>query len=97
MRILVLNGPNLNMLGTREPHIYGATTLADIEQALTARAARANASVYCLQSNHEGVLIDTIQQEHAASHGIITPAFSISWANRVRRGIDNAPFRSRVR
>ncbi len=71
MRILVLNGPNLNMLGTREPHIYGATTLADIEQALTSRAARANASVYCVQSNHEGVLIDTIQQEHAASHGII--------------------------
>ncbi len=71
MRILVLNGPNLNMLGTREPHIYGATTLADIEQALQTRAQQLHASVVCLQSNHEGVLIDTIQREYTAINGII--------------------------
>lgn len=71
MRILVLNGPNLNMLGTREPHIYGATTLADIEQALQTRAQQAHASVVCVQSNHEGVLIDTIQREYTSIDGII--------------------------
>lgn len=71
MRILVLNGPNLNMLGTREPHIYGATTLADIEHALTQRAHQADAQIICVQSNHEGVLIDTIQQEYTHIDGII--------------------------
>ena len=73
MRILVLNGPNLNMLGTREPDIYGATTLSDIEQALVTRAAKANASVFCVQSNHEGTLIDTIQQELFVGIKIISP------------------------
>lgn len=71
MRILLLNGPNLNMLGTREPHIYGATTLQDIEQALTQRASHAQAEIVCVQSNHEGALIDAIQREHAHSDGII--------------------------
>lgn len=71
MRILVLNGPNLNMLGTREPHIYGATTLADIEHALTQRAHQADAQIICVQSNHEGVLIDTIQREYTHIDGII--------------------------
>jgi 3-dehydroquinate dehydratase-2 len=59
------------MLGTREPHIYGATTLGDIEQALVQRAQHANAHMVCVQSNHEGVLIDTIQREQAELHGII--------------------------
>ena len=71
MRILVINGPNLNTLGTREPHIYGATTLADIEQALTTRAAAHSIAIDCVQSNHEGVIIDTIQQMHPVIHGII--------------------------
>ena len=77
MRILVLNGPNLNMLGTREPHIYGATTLADIEQALQTRAQQLQASVVCVQSNHEGVLIDTIQREYTAIAGIIITVVNI--------------------
>jgi len=61
--ILLLNGPNLNLLGTREPHIYGTTTLPEIEQAATAQVLAAGAQLACLQSNHEGMLIDRI---HAA-------------------------------
>jgi 3-dehydroquinate dehydratase-2 len=62
-KLLLLNGPNLNLLGTREPAVYGATTLADIESAATAQAAAAGATLACFQSNHEGALIDRI---HAA-------------------------------
>ena len=62
-KLLLLNGPNLNLLGTREPEVYGKTTLADIEQAAAAQAAGAGASLTCFQSNHEGALIDRI---HAA-------------------------------
>jgi len=61
--LLLLNGPNLNLLGTREPEVYGATTLAEVEQAAHAQAAAAGASLACFQSNHEGALIDRI---HAA-------------------------------
>jgi 3-dehydroquinate dehydratase-2 len=60
MQILLLNGPNLNLLGTREPHIYGAATLAQIEAELTQIAANAGAKLQTLQSNHEGALIDRI-------------------------------------
>ncbi|MDP3668244.1 MAG: type II 3-dehydroquinate dehydratase [Telluria sp.] len=62
-KLLLLNGPNLNLLGTREPEVYGKATLADIEQAATAQAAAAGATLSCFQSNHEGALIDRI---HAA-------------------------------
>jgi 3-dehydroquinate dehydratase-2 len=62
-KLLLLNGPNLNLLGTREPAVYGASTLADIEQAAIAQATAAGASLACFQSNHEGALIDRI---HAA-------------------------------
>jgi len=61
--ILLLNGPNLNLLGTREPHVYGKTTLAEVEQAAAAHVSATGAEFSCLQSNHEGVLIDRI---HAA-------------------------------
>lgn len=63
MNVLVLNGPNLNLLGTREPHVYGATTLAELEATLRADGAAAGLAVECFQSNHEGALIDRI---HAA-------------------------------
>ncbi len=67
-KLLLLNGPNLNLLGTREPAVYGSTTLGDIEHAAIAQAGAAGASLDCFQSNHEGALIDRI---HAArSEGI---------------------------
>jgi 3-dehydroquinate dehydratase II len=62
-RILVVNGPNLNLLGTREPGIYGSQTLADIERMLTDFAASRNARVTFFQSNHEGALVERL---HAA-------------------------------
>ncbi|WP_119154582.1 type II 3-dehydroquinate dehydratase [Caldimonas tepidiphila] len=63
MKILVLNGPNLNLLGTREPAVYGATTLADVENLLRQDALALGVALDCFQSNHEGALIDRI---HAA-------------------------------
>jgi 3-dehydroquinate dehydratase II len=62
-QILLLNGPNLNLLGTREPQVYGATTLADIERELQALAQTAGVGFAALQTNHEGVMLDRI---HAA-------------------------------
>ena len=60
--ILLLNGPNLNLLGTREPGVYGATTLADVEARCRAAAERLGFTLEALQSNHEGELIDAIHQ-----------------------------------
>lgn len=78
MKILVLSGPNLNLLGTREPHIYGTTTLADIERDLEAAAAELGVTVECVQSNHEGLLIDRIQAAHGDADGIIINAGAYS-------------------
>lgn len=61
-QLLLINGPNLNLLGSREPDVYGRQTLADIETALVAEAARLGHELSCFQSNHEGALVDRVQQ-----------------------------------
>lgn len=71
MRILVLNGPNLNMLGTREPEIYGRDTLSDIDGLCRQTAERLGASADCFQSNAEGALIDRIQQARGVYDAIV--------------------------
>lgn len=75
-QILVLNGPNLNLLGTREPDIYGSTTLADIEARCHKLAQSLGDSVEFFQHNHEGVLVDLIQEagKHKVDFIIINPA-----------------------
>lgn len=70
-RILVLHGPNLNMLGQREPEIYGRQTLAEIDQALAERAESLGVGLESFQSNHEGELIDRIQAAASEADGLI--------------------------
>ncbi|MDM7326499.1 MAG: type II 3-dehydroquinate dehydratase [Thermosynechococcus sp. Uc] len=73
--ILVLHGPNLNLLGQREPEIYGVVTLASINQSLQVLAGELGITIECLQSNHEGVLVDAIQGAVGRAQGIlINPA-----------------------
>ena len=76
MLIWVIHGPNLNMLGTREPGIYGATTLADIDRDLADLGRESGAQVESFQSNHEGAIVDRIQQARSCGVGyiVINPA-----------------------
>lgn len=69
--ILVLHGPNLNLLGLREPEVYGRTTLADINQHLEEMAASRGATLRVLQSNHEGALIDALHEARTWANGIL--------------------------
>jgi 3-dehydroquinate dehydratase-2 len=71
MKILVLHGPNLNMLGSRKPEIYGIKTLAEIDSLLQKRAGELSVEVQSYQSNHEGSLIDFIQEKAKGAAGII--------------------------
>lgn len=75
-KVLVLHGPNLNLLGAREPEIYGRQTLADINRRLIAQGKAAGATVICFQSNHEGEIIDRVQQsrKEQVTFIIINPA-----------------------
>jgi 3-dehydroquinate dehydratase-2 len=70
-RALVLHGPNLNLTGRREPHLYGTTTLAEINAALQARATHRGWTLAIRQSNHEGVLVDFLHEHYGACEGII--------------------------
>jgi 3-dehydroquinate dehydratase-2 len=75
MKILVLHGPNLNLFGRREPHIYGTTTLAQINERLNALATELQVELAILQSNHEGVLIDFLHDNIDAAQGaLVNPA-----------------------
>jgi 3-dehydroquinate dehydratase-2 len=71
MKLLLLNGPNLNLLGTREPEVYGRATLADIEATLQREAAERGATLATFQSNHEGALIDRIHAARPEGIGFI--------------------------
>ena len=74
MHLLLLNGPNLNLLGQREPGIYGSGTLASIEDALRQEATAAGAELDCFQSNFEGALVERIHQAMGRSQGILINA-----------------------
>jgi 3-dehydroquinate dehydratase-2 len=71
MKILVLHGPNLNLLGTREPEIYGSMTLGDINTQLIELGQQFGAELKCCQSNHEGALIDALQDAQMWADGVI--------------------------
>lgn len=72
--ILILNGPNLNLLGTRQPEVYGTTTLADIESLCKKHAQDIDCAVHFVQSNHEGALVDAIHAARGVHDGIILNA-----------------------
>jgi 3-dehydroquinate dehydratase II len=74
LRVLILHGPNLNLLGLREPGIYGVSTLAEIDTQLVELGKNLNAEVDSFQSNHEGVLVDTIQASRELYQGLVINA-----------------------
>jgi 3-dehydroquinate dehydratase II len=74
LHFLVLNGPNLNLLGTREPQVYGSVTLADINRSLELEAQKLQVVLSCLQSNHEGELVEAIHSARESFQGIIINA-----------------------
>ena len=78
MNILLINGPNLNLLGTREPEIYGNKTLNDIEKDLIKFAKEKSINLECFQSNHEGEIVDKIQSSASSIHGILINAGALT-------------------
>lgn len=71
MHLLIINGPNINMLGIREPDIYGKNTYADLCEKITAKAEEINVTVELYQSNHEGCIVDKIQEAYGKVDGIV--------------------------
>ena len=71
MKLLIINGPNLNLLGLREPGIYGKNTLADLEKLIAETCRKKQIQVECFQSNHEGAIVDKIQAAYGQFDGIV--------------------------
>lgn len=91
MKVLLISGPNLNMLGARQPEIYGAQTLADIENLVRKRAGEWDVEIAAFQSNHEGALIDFIQSQNEADGLIINPGAFGHYAYALRDALENFP------
>jgi 3-dehydroquinate dehydratase II len=91
--ILVLHGPNLNLLGTREPGIYGRLSLADVDRMIERHAAARNAKVVCRQSNHEGVLVDWVQSagQEGFAGVVINPGALTHYSIALRDAIAAVP------
>jgi 3-dehydroquinate dehydratase-2 len=91
--ILVLHGPNLNLLGQREPGVYGALTLAEVDAAIARHAAARDVKVECRQSNHEGVLVDAIQQagEQGFAAIVLNPGALTHYSYALRDAIAGVP------
>jgi 3-dehydroquinate dehydratase-2 len=93
MQILVLSGPNLNLLGKREPHIYGSVTLDQIHAHLERVAQTLDCTLVCMQSNHEGVLIDTLHQYRETAGGaLINPGGLTNYSVSLHDAIKAMPF-----
>ena len=93
MKILVLHGPNLNLFGRREPHIYGTMTLAEINDKLQALARELKVELDILQSNHEGDLVDFFHQHmDSAAGGILNPAGLTQYSVSLHDAIKAMPF-----
>jgi len=92
-KILVLHGPNLNLFGRREPHIYGTMTLEQINERLRTLAAKIQVQLTIVQSNHEGVLLDTLQKHMDEAHGaVLNPAGLTQYGVALHDCIKAMPF-----
>jgi len=85
IRVLVVHGPNLNLLGTREPEIYGRTTLAEIENLVRAEAAKLGSEIEWTQSNHEGALVDAVQALKGRVDGALVNAAALTHSSLALR------------
>ncbi|MEK6206055.1 MAG: type II 3-dehydroquinate dehydratase [Chloroflexota bacterium] len=92
MKLLFMNGPNLNLLGTRDPEIYGRTTLKEVETRCREIAREAGCDLVAFQSNHEGALIDFLQQHRDARGAIINPGGLAHTSIVLRDAVADSPF-----
>src|SRR5688572_5173074 len=93
MKILVLNGPNLNLLGRREPHIYGSMTLADVQKKLEALATELKVELVFFQSNHEGELVDFLHKHiDSAAGAILNPGGLTQYGVSLHDAIKGMPY-----
>ena len=92
MKILFVNGPNLNLLGTRQPELYGRTTLAAVEETCRKIARDAGLDLVAFQSNHEGAIIDFLQQHRDAAGAIMNPGGLAHTSVVLRDAVADSPF-----